>query len=454
MRTTPRSLGRGLFVLGALVLGIRAAGAEGAAGYWRRTGLGDITLSPTSWTRGNFSLTVHSVTKNLYDATNAGSPPTNARPAPATRATIRWSDPPAVLLPGQRVALWGEVKNAAAPGGPFGAGGLVMLLDVPGLSWSQVTDAKVRLLLLEGTGVKSVSDVPLPTVGSGKRVLYVRAGFGEDATVQVAYPYEFVVGTPPSGPGAGASGTPPGGPETGAAPPGSTPGGAPAGPGPTPGSGPGGPGGAPDAADRRGLTTPSGPRAAARLTLEIGTNYAVPGEPVVVPVWLSAAQNLGNLNLEVRYGAGRATAARPATGLGLTGAFAFEANTAQAGVLRAGLAASAGLSGTGTLAYLELVADGAPGERIGLVARVTSCHAANGAPLDVATLDGEIRLMTSDGVLPGDADGDGVLTAEDGLVALRMSVGLLPPRLALDVDRDGAVTSADARLIFQRARAR
>ena len=58
----------------------------------------------------------------------------------------------------------------------------------------------------------------------------------------------------------------------------------------------------------------------------------------------------------------------------------------------------------------------------------------------------------------GDVDGDGSITAADARLALRASVGLTEKGdvakdsagyLACDVDRDGKVTSADARLILR-----
>jgi len=60
---------------------------------------------------------------------------------------------------------------------------------------------------------------------------------------------------------------------------------------------------------------------------------------------------------------------------------------------------------------------------------------------------GPARLLAA---IPGDGDGDGVLTAADAMTALRMSVRLVPERMAMDVDGDGRVTSDDAREILRR----
>ena len=61
--------------------------------------------------------------------------------------------------------------------------------------------------------------------------------------------------------------------------------------------------------------------------------------------------------------------------------------------------------------------------------------------------------FTIEGRKTGDGDGDGVLGIWDALAALRASVGLSVPDFidvdAFDVDQDGRVASAVARIILQ-----
>ena len=58
-------------------------------------------------------------------------------------------------------------------------------------------------------------------------------------------------------------------------------------------------------------------------------------------------------------------------------------------------------------------------------------------------------------VKPGDVDDDGTISSADARLALRRSVGLenypegSQPYLSCDVDKDGDVTAADARLILR-----
>jgi hypothetical protein len=81
---------------------------------------------------------------------------------------------------------------------------------------------------------------------------------------------------------------------------------------------------------------------------------------------------------------------------------------------------------------------------------VTTAGSAAGGKPAVATIDGEISIVGATGQVPGDSNGNGVLDMGDALEALKMSVQLIPVKMAADIDSDGRVTSTDARLIRQR----
>jgi len=51
----------------------------------------------------------------------------------------------------------------------------------------------------------------------------------------------------------------------------------------------------------------------------------------------------------------------------------------------------------------------------------------------------------------GDLNRDGAVTAADAVIALQMAVGAVPATDAADLSRDGAVTSLDALIILQAA---
>ena len=61
----------------------------------------------------------------------------------------------------------------------------------------------------------------------------------------------------------------------------------------------------------------------------------------------------------------------------------------------------------------------------------------------MATIDGEVTIIGGTQTPPD-------LTARDAGDALKMSVGLIPVKMSLDMDKDGQVTSTDARLILQK----
>ena len=60
----------------------------------------------------------------------------------------------------------------------------------------------------------------------------------------------------------------------------------------------------------------------------------------------------------------------------------------------------------------------------------------------------EDGMVTIGQRIVGDGDGDGVVTALDGLIALRMAAKTMKVDLALDLDGDGALTMEDARQIL------
>lgn len=63
--------------------------------------------------------------------------------------------------------------------------------------------------------------------------------------------------------------------------------------------------------------------------------------------------------------------------------------------------------------------------------------------------DAEMLLYGIDELIPGDCDRDGLLSASDALMVLRVSSGLTRLMHDCDVDMDGAVTSNDAMIILR-----
>jgi hypothetical protein len=209
------------------------------------------------------------------------------------------------------------------------------------------------------------------------------------------------------------------------------------------------------------------------MTLQAGKRTVKSGDTVTVPVYLINGAGVGDMNFNVAYNTSVAQATQAARGSLLPAATLFEANTGQEGNVRMGFAGNKDFGGTGAVAQLTFRAVGKPGTRTPLTVVVTTIGSAAGGKPAIATIDGEIEIVsvtsatstnttttspttTTTTTLPpketkGDCDGNGALNTNDAKCALRMSVGLIPVNLRTDIDNDGKVTSTDARLIMQKA---
>ena len=82
---------------------------------------------------------------------------------------------------------------------------------------------------------------------------------------------------------------------------------------------------------------------------------------------------------------------------------------------------------------------------------MTSLNEPGGSIVPIDRIDGLVQIVGPDGMLPGDCDGNGILSEVDALCALQMSVKLVPESLVLDLDKNQAVNSRDSTLILQKA---
>jgi hypothetical protein len=185
------------------------------------------------------------------------------------------------------------------------------------------------------------------------------------------------------------------------------------------------------------------------LALRAGQRSVKPGGSVTVPLWLLKASRIGNLNVEVRYDPAVVRIEGKATKGNLIGDALFDTNPGEAGKLYVGLATPRGLDGDGTIAQMTFRAVGKAGQRSPLTLRVTEINTTADAVPKIGLIHGgiEIRETGKD----GDADGDGRITLADAMLALQMSIKLIPEKRACDVDRSGSVTSRDARLLIDKA---
>jgi hypothetical protein len=193
------------------------------------------------------------------------------------------------------------------------------------------------------------------------------------------------------------------------------------------------------------------PAPVTRMTLQAPHVRVRAGDFVQVPIWLLNGADVANMNFEVLYDGAIATAQETVIKGNLLGGASFRANAKLPNQALIGFAQTTGINGTGTVSYLTFQAKGKPGQRTPLYLKVTTINNPGGTVLPIDLIHGSILIVGEDGLIPGDCDGDGALTALDALCALEMSVKLIPVRMNMDMDADAQVTSRDATIILQRA---
>ena len=218
--------------------------------------------------------------------------------------------------------------------------------------------------------------------------------------------------------------------------------------------------------DQSNQTTKACPDNAAQLQLQVCRHTAAQGATIRVPIYLLKSDNLANLNLELRYDAAVAKPAGKAEkGPMLGGQALLESNVGQAGLARIGFAGSGGVSGSGILAYVPFTILGGPGSHTTLTLQDTAANTVTNARPSFALVAGEIAVPQGQSTSadpkpksdtpqqpsdpPKQPEPVKVFTALDALKALQMSVGLMGPDMAYDLDKTGQITSNDARLILR-----
>jgi hypothetical protein len=187
------------------------------------------------------------------------------------------------------------------------------------------------------------------------------------------------------------------------------------------------------------------------LTIQAGQRLVVAGDTVWVPVWLIDANDVSNMNFEIGYDVGVVAIEGDPIGGNLLGGRLFTANAADPELARFAFAGTSGLAGTGTAAWVQFRAVGAPGEFTTLTVAVSEVNSTDGTSLGIRLIAGWVQITDENGRVPGDCNNDGRLTEFDAFCALEISVQLRPNIPSLDQDADAQVTSRDATLILQSA---
>jgi hypothetical protein len=180
------------------------------------------------------------------------------------------------------------------------------------------------------------------------------------------------------------------------------------------------------------------PTAVNCLTLQAGQRNVVTGQEVWVPIWIINGANLANINYEISYNTNVVGIAQSGVVKGnFFGSGLMQANTQQAGVVRIGHAQTTGENGTGSISWIKFRAVGRAGDQTDLKVVVSTINDSGGAVLPIARIDGLIKILDPNGMLPGDCSGKGYLDSSDAICALQMSVGLRPVNFVMDMDKSG-----------------
>lgn len=223
-----------------------------------------------------------------------------------------------------------------------------------------------------------------------------------------------------------------------------------------------------DAAKRPALVidSPSGsdappppPPAAEALQVRADHKQVQKGDTFYLPIWLDFPQtfsrardgriNAANLNVEISYDPNVLKAGPKIMPGNVLGGALFQSNPGQPGVIKLGFATQKGIQNSGTLAQLSFQAIGQPGQRSPITVRITTANDDQGRTPPTKAVHGYVEIV-KEGVT-GDINGNGAVDAGDALAALKMSVGLTPQNMILNVDKKDEVTSNDARLLLQMA---
>lgn len=193
-----------------------------------------------------------------------------------------------------------------------------------------------------------------------------------------------------------------------------------------------------------GLTIP-GTGAIPAPVLIAESRTVLPVDTVQVPILLNKAENVGNMDFTLTYDPTVVQAYKVTKG-SLLASGTLASNLEESGVIRFSFTIAAGISGSGSIAIVKFKAVGTGGDSSPLtLSEVLANDATTGIELTIDLVNG---ILTIGKQIAGDGNGDGKITELDALLALKMSVGLLPIDLNMDMNDDAQVTSADARIIL------
>ena len=171
------------------------------------------------------------------------------------------------------------------------------------------------------------------------------------------------------------------------------------------------------------------------------------GKEARITVMMCNAKDLANMDFSISYNPS-VLRFKDAEKGSLNSNSLFESNEISSGNVKISFASSKGVSGSGSIAILIFDVVGSNGDSTTLTGNVNTASTSSGSPISITINPGKFTVGSS---VPGDCDGDGLVTSKDALAALQMSVEKLKVDLCYDVTGDGTVNSADAREILKKA---
>ncbi len=189
-----------------------------------------------------------------------------------------------------------------------------------------------------------------------------------------------------------------------------------------------------------------------RILMSLPEVTAAPGETITVPITVTDATGISGADIVVTYDGDVLTVDEVKT-TALSSGMILAANTDTPGEVAISMASVEAITGgSGSLADIVFTvsASAKAGAVIPLSFKQAELYSELGDSLPVDTQDGRITIRSC---VKGDVNGDGEIKANDAILALRISAGLMTPtpqqECAADVNSDGRVRSNDAIMILR-----
>ena len=180
------------------------------------------------------------------------------------------------------------------------------------------------------------------------------------------------------------------------------------------------------------------------MVLEAGVRTALPGGSVRLPIMVEKSDDVLGVTFSLDYDPEVLKVVSVTKG-SLFSPSTFRFHSDYPGFGRFGFASDEPVNGDGTAAVVEFKVVGEAGSSSEIILSRSLVSDSYSRALAVSLEDGMVTIGQR---IVGDGDGDGVVTALDGLIALRMAAKTMKVDLALDLDGDGALTMEDARQIL------